>query len=37
MYIRPKILVRDKEACNHIVKKLEEERVTEAITKQWFE
>ena len=33
MYVRPKILVRDKQACEHIVKKLQEEEVTEAIQK----
>jgi len=36
MYVRPKILIRDKEACNHIIKKLEEEKVTEAIAHQWY-
>ena len=36
MYVRPKILVRDKQACEHIVKKLQEEEVTEAIQKQWY-
>jgi len=36
MYVRPKILLRDKEACEHIIKKLEEEKVTEAIYRKWF-
>ena len=36
MYVRPKILIRDQEACNHIIKKLEEEKVTEAINHQWY-
>ena len=36
MYIRPKILLRDKEACDHIVKKLEEEKIAEEISKQWY-
>lgn len=36
MYVRPKILVRDKQACDHIVKKLKEEEVIEAIQKQWY-
>lgn len=31
MYIRPNVLARDREACAHILKKLEEEKVTEAI------
>ena len=31
MYVRPKILLRDKQACEHIVKKLEEEEITQAI------
>ena len=37
MYIRPKILLRDKEACDHIVKKLEEEKMAEAIAQQWYD
>ena len=37
MYIRPKILLRDKEACEHIVKKLEEEKMAEAIAQQWYD
>lgn len=36
MYVRPKILMRDQAACEHIIKKLEEDEVTEAIQKQWF-
>jgi hypothetical protein len=36
MYVRPQILVRDKQACDHIIKKMHEEEVTEAIAKQWF-
>ena len=36
MYVRPKILQRDREACDHIIKKLEEEKVVEAIQKQWY-
>ena len=31
MYVRPKIIDRDKEACEHILKKLEEEEVAEVI------
>ena len=37
MYIRPKILLRDKEACDYIVKKLEEEKMAEAIAQQWYD
>lgn len=36
MYVRPQILARDKQACDHIIKKMHEEEVTEAIQKQWF-
>ena len=36
MYVRPKILLRDKQACEHIVKKLEEEEITQAIQQQWY-
>ena len=36
IYVRPKILLRDKEACNRIIERLEEEKVTEAINKQWY-
>jgi hypothetical protein len=31
MFVRPKILARDKQACDHIIKKLHEEEVVEAI------
>ena len=37
IYVRPKILLRDKEACDHIIKKLHEEEVVEAIQKQWYD
>ena len=33
MYIRPGTLKRDKEACEHIIKKLHEEQVAEAVQK----
>ena len=36
IYVRPKILLRDKEACNRIIDRLEEEKVTEAINQQWY-
>ena len=31
MYVRPNVLARDRDACTHILKKLEEDKVTEAI------
>ena len=36
MYVRPKILARDKQACEHIIKKLQEEEVAEEIAQQWY-
>lgn len=33
MFVRPKILARDKQACDHIIKKVHEEQITEAIQK----
>ena len=36
MYVRPKILERDREACEHILHKLQEEEFTEAIRQQWY-
>ena len=36
MFVRPKVIKRDRDACDYIIKKLEEEKVTEAINKQWF-
>ena len=35
-YARPQIIARDKQACEHIVKKLEEEKIIDAISKQWY-
>ena len=36
MFVRPKVLIRDKEACEHIIMKMQEEEVKEVIKKQWF-
>jgi len=36
IYVRPQILKRDKEACEHIFKKMELEQVTKVIQQQWF-
>ena len=36
MFVRPAIIDRDREACEHIIKKMEEEEVAEAITQQWY-
>ena len=36
MYVRPQILARDKQACDHIIKKMHEEEITDAIQKQWY-
>ena len=36
MYVRPQIITRDKQACDHIIKKMHEEEITEAIQKQWY-
>ena len=33
MYVRPQILARDKQACDHIIKKMHEEEITDAIQK----
>ena len=33
MYVRPKVLIRDKEACEHIIMKMQEEEVKEVIKK----
>ena len=36
MFVRPKVLLRDKEACEHILKKLQEEEIAQEIQKQWY-
>lgn len=33
IYMRPEVLARDREACEHIIKKMEEDKVTEALQK----
>ena len=35
-YIRPKILIRDKQACEDIIEKIKNEQVATAMQKQWF-
>ena len=36
MFVRPQIIARDKQACEHIIRKMYEEEITEAIQKQWY-
>ena len=35
-YIRPKILIRDKQACDDIISKIKDEQIAAALQKKWF-